>query len=172
MNRGWALLGIAAGLALALYAIFAPASDDEVIRRRLAELEQVTSWDSSDQNPMQRALRIREVVLELFTPESLVHVADLPMPSPDRHALSLLAVDASRKYKAVTVDIDNVRVELSADENSAQVGSDVTLSAEHYGQHHQQKREVTMQWVKRKGEWLIARLDVPSENQDEPEARP
>lgn len=171
MDRRVAIAAITAGAALVAAALFLRDSDEDRIKARLDELADVVHLDAGD-NLLLRGARIQRAFNELFTPDVVVHAAELPGDSQGRDALVALATKPPLQIDSADLAFQHVSVQLVAGHRSARVQADVVVTSSDASGAHRERRQGVFRFAKVDGKWRIAGVDLSADEDLPPEARP
>ena len=164
--KGWlAVAAVVAGLAVALWALFASKSDAELIRERLDELGHVVAVDG-DENLVFRGNRMKDKLSKIFTPAVRVDIQELAGRTSGRDELVLIATRAGTYFRHAEVDVDADAIDVIEGSNSATVRGTVTITGDRGGGPERDERKVTFGFAKVEGEWMIDSVVVTPKNPD------
>jgi phosphoribosylformylglycinamidine synthase len=144
MKRLLAAIGIALGVGLVLFALFAAKSDEERIRERLAQLARAVSVDE-DENILFRKSRLDRELEQVFTPDVHVDLPELGARPRSRSELVRLATAATRHYRSLDVQLDAERIDVAGDHAEVQAQAELVSAGDDPGR---QRRRVTFRLVK------------------------
>lgn len=160
MRRYIPYVGIALGLAIAVYALFFAQSAEDAIRDQLDRLEEAVALEPGSQ-PVIRAARVKGAFKGLFVKDVTFDVPELDGSDQGRDELVSLAAAAPRLFQQAHVDLDGLAIDLAADEKSAiAVGEAVIMGAQHGQAVRRDTRTVSIRFDEVDGDWLIVSLSV------------
>lgn len=161
MKRWLPHIGIALGICIAVYALLLKSSDEELIRERLAQLEQAVKVSAGDTNVVIRGARIKKEFTEIFQKDVTIEIPELTEIRAGRAELVQLAASAPQLWQTATVDLDGLSVEVDQAGTSGVAYGDATLTAtKHGGELHRDTRTVSLRFDKIDGEWQIVNVSV------------
>lgn len=162
MKRYLPHLGIALGIAIAIYALFFSDSDEDKIRALFERLEQAVAVHADD-NIVIRGARVKKELSEIVVKEVTFDIPELSQSNAGRDVLTGLAVQAPQLWKTADVDLDALELTIDDAGMGALAVGDAHLNAtRHDGQLHQDTRKVSISLEKIDGEWRIVGLTVSS----------
>jgi len=160
MRRYIPYVGIALGVALAVYALFFAQSSEDEIRDRLDRLEAALALEPETQTVI-RAARIKGAFKDLFVKEVTFDVPELDGSDQGRNELVSLAASAPKVFQQAHVDLDGLTVDVAEDDKSAiAVGEAVLIGAQHGQAVRRSTRTVSIRFDEIEGAWLIVSLSV------------
>ncbi len=161
MKRWLPHIGIAIGVAIAIYALFFSSSDEDLIRAKLEQLEDAVAVTSGGTNLVLRAAHIKKEFSEIFVKEVTFQIPELSQAKGGRRELVGLAANAPRLYATVSVDLDGLAIEIDDAGVSAVAFGDATVSGTRHGVGPQQDtRTISLRFDKIDGDWLMVSLSV------------
>ncbi|HMJ15138.1 MAG TPA: nuclear transport factor 2 family protein [Polyangiaceae bacterium] len=161
MKRALVWFGLALGLALVAYAVFARKTDEELIQERLARLGRSIGV-ATGENPITRAARLNRDFSDLFTQEASVSIPELSGPIRGRRELAALATRAAAGFHNLDVAFTGTIIDLG------NAGADVRTTATLSGVRSDSDidegtRHVSLRFAHTDGDWLIDSVSVSSE---------
>jgi hypothetical protein len=166
MKRYLPHLGIALGLALAIYALFFSESDEDKIRAVLDHLEVTIRVSPDDTNMVVRMAHIKGEFKEIFSKEVSFDIPELSNMSAGRTELAGLAAKAPQMWRTATVDLSDVGISVDEGATGAvAVGHAVLDATRHNGQLHRDTRQVSISVEKIEGEWRIVGMTVSAKDE-------
>lgn len=155
---------IAIGLALIGWAIFGRETDEEAVRRRLAELSATLAIDPSE-GLVVRGLRLRGDLPEYLTTDAAFHV---PEAGGDmgRGEVIASATAAATRWPSAQVGWSGVEVTLDR-RGGAHVEGLAELTRQGEAGVRSTERRVVMEWSKGEGAWKVRALEVRPEDQSD-----
>lgn len=170
MKRWLPHLGVVAGLAIALYALFFGSSDEDRIRELLRRLESSVQVHDGNFNIIMRGSRIRKSFSTIFIRDVAFRIPDLQSTGAHRKALVALATQAPRLYRTAVVDLSELEIKLDDQAASATAFGDASLiGVRQGGLAERDRRSVSLRLDKIKGDWRIVALDVSPRGGTQPE---
>jgi hypothetical protein len=166
-RRVLALVGVVAGLALILYAVFGGRSDEELIRDQLRHLAQVVSFDKPG-NVVTRGLTLENAFGELFVDSPRGEIPELGSPRNGRASLVELGLQSSSFARTLALSFTDVRVEIDAKRSDAEVTARANVRAvTREGEERYDERSVRFTFARTQDGWQIARFRVvPPDEED------
>lgn len=165
MRRYLPLLGIALGLAIAIYALFFSESDEDEIRALLERLEVAARVSSDDTNLVVRAARIKGEFAEIFTKEVTFDIPELSSMNAGRAELTGLAAKAPQLWQTATIDLDDLNIAVNDEALGAvAVGNAVLDATRLNGQLERDDRKVSISLEKIEGKWQIVAVTVSAKD--------
>lgn len=162
--KGWlAFAAVVVGVSLALWALFAKKSDEELIRERLDELAHVVAVDG-DENLIFRGNRMKDKLSKIFTPAVRVDIQELAGRTSGRDELVLIATKAGTYFRHAEVDIDADSIDVIAGSNSATVRGSATITGDRGSGPQRDERRVTFGFAKVDDEWMIDSVVVTAKD--------
>jgi hypothetical protein len=166
MRRWLPHIGIALGVAIALYALFFGKSAEDRIRARLDALAQAVSVVDGETNIVIRAARLRQAFAEIFVKNVSVAIPELADHVAGRDDLVELGASAPRFYQTVRVDLGKLAVKLDQDETSAVAYGEAELTATRLdGGPESDSRTVSLRLDLIDGEWRVVDVSVSAKQQ-------
>jgi hypothetical protein len=161
VKRWLPYLGLALGLALVAFSLFFGTSDEERIRGRLQELEDVVAMSDSRENVVFRATRIRKAFGEIFTKDAVFSVPELDTAESARARLIELAASVPHYFSTARLDLDGLQIRLDASkEHAVAIGDAKLLGTRTEGTREQDLRKTSIRLDKVSGEWRIVNVAV------------
>lgn len=158
MRRALLWVGLAVGVALVAYAIFARKTDEEIIAEQLARLAAAVSIDS-EENPLARGARLSGQFRDLFTPGATASVPELSAPVQGRRELVALATRAVASFRSLDVAFSGTSIEVGS--AAANVTTTAKLNGVRTdGDFDRGERAVRLRWLRSEGDWKIDSVSV------------
>jgi len=162
-------IGIVLGIAIAVYALFFSNSDEDVIRDKLAQLEEAVRISDGNTNIVIRAARVKKEFGEIFEKEVTIEVPELTDASSGRTELVQLAASAPKLWRTASVDLGNLSVDVDHSGTTAVAyGQAVLTATRHSGDLHRDERTVSLRFDKIDGDWRIVHVSVSAGQDDSP----
>lgn len=155
-SRAVLVVVIAVGLALIGWAIFGRETDEEAIRRRLAEMSEVLAIDPSE-GLVVRGLRLKRDLPGYLTDDATFQVPEAGGDMTRNEVVSS-ATAAATRWPSAVVGWSDVAVVLDG-RGGAQVEGDAELTRRDEGGGRSTRRHVSMAWTK-DGAWKVRTLAV------------
>ncbi len=152
--------GIALGLGLALYALLAKKSDEELIRERVEHLAEVVRVDGPGENALFRAQRLEKELAEIFTRDVRTELPELGSSSGGRDELVGLATHAGSEYQHAEISLSKETVELEKSGKRGRFRALATLASEDDDGAHRDQRKLELGLVKTEDGWRIDSVRV------------
>jgi hypothetical protein len=162
MKRLLAGAGIALGLGLVLYALFASKSDEERIRDRLEQLARAVSM-AEDENIVFRKSRLDRELEQVLTEDVRIDIPELAATPRGRSAVTNLAVAATRHFRSVDIQIETKSVNIQGTQAEVDARADMISGGD---DPSRDRRDVTFKLTKDPThDWQItsARVEPSSE---------
>ncbi len=170
MKRWLPHIGVVAGLAIALYALFFGSSDEERIRELLGRLENSVQVHEGEFNIIIRGSRVRKAFSTIFIPDVQFRIPDLQSTGTRRKGLAALATQAPRLYRTAIVDLSELEIKLDDQAASATAFGDASLiGVRQGGLAERDQRTVSLRLDKINGDWRIIAVDVSPRGGTQPE---
>lgn len=158
-------LGIALGVAIAIYAVFFSETDEEKIRALFDRLEDTVQVRTDDTNLVVRAAHIKGEFKEIFSKEITFDIPELSNMKTGRAELAGLAAKAPQMWRTATIDLDGLAIDLDEGGNGALATGDAVLDATRQdGRLERDTRKVSVSLEKIDGVWRIVGMTVSSKN--------
>jgi len=156
-NRALLLGIIGLGLCLIGWAIFGRETDEEAIRRRLMELSTKVSIDPSE-GIVVRGFRLKRDLPDYLAEDAKFHV---PQVGGDmsRGEVIASAIGAATRWPSAQIGWSGVEVTLGGP-SAAHLQGLAELTRRDDGGARSTERKITIDWVKRDGDWMVQSLDV------------
>ena len=165
MKRWLPHIGIALGVAIAIYALFFGSSDEDLIRAQLERLEDAVAVSDGGGNLVVRAAHVKKEFAEIFVKEVTFEVPELTTEESGRRALVALGASAPRLFRTATVDLDDLSIDVDEPGLTALAQGSATLTAtRHSGEPDRDQRTVSLRFDKIDGEWRCVSLSVSQRN--------
>lgn len=162
MSRRFAIAIGCAVAALAIWFFVFRAGDEQRVRDLLARLARAAEVTPGE-NPVLRATRVREVIVETVAKDVSFQIAGLAEPSRGRDALIALAAQAPQVFAKAEVSLSGLRVAIDerAKPKSAHVEGDATvIGARHGGGEERDRRRVSFTLEERDGAFRVTEVTV------------
>ncbi len=154
-------IGIVLGVCVALYALFGPQGEEELIRQQLSALEDTVEVHASGENIVLRAARIKKAFSRIFTKDVAVRIPEVAHVKSGRGELSQLASQAPRVYQSASIDLSGLSVELDDSQERATAFGDARFEGvRSSGSPMAQQRTVSLRLDKIDNDWRIVSLTV------------
>ncbi len=163
MKRALAFGGIAAGLALLVYALFSGETNEEQIRRQLDELAAAVAVEGEPQNIAIRGLQLKGKFRDLFEKNVTATIPELGSSRSGRDALAALAARSTAYFESLDLDFDDVSVSIDGNQSNALVKTNVVMTGTQRGQAQlrRDERQVRFRFFKDPEQgWRIASVKV------------
>lgn len=161
MRRWLPHIGLVLGLSIAIYALFFADTDEERIRSRLDQLEDVIVVTADDTNVMVRTARVKKEFVEIFVKEVTIEIPELTEVHTGRDELIGLAGNAPQLYRTASVSLGGLHIDVDKSKTSAVAYGEVTLNAtRHNGEIESDTRIVSLRFDKVEDEWRIVSVNV------------
>ncbi len=162
MKRYLPHLGIALGVAIAVYALFFSESDEDRIRDVLDRLTDAIAVTPEDQNMVLRAAHIKGEFADIFTKEVSFAIPELNQAAGGKRVeLVGLAAKAPQLWSDARVDLSGLSIRVDEAGLSAVAVGDAQLDAiRRGGQIERDTRKVSISLDKIDGDWRIVSLTV------------
>ena len=163
MKRALAFGGIAAGLALILYALFSGETDEEQIRRKLDDLATTVAVEGETQNVAVRSLQLKGQFREIFEKNVTATIPELGSTRSGRGDLAALAARSTVQFEQLGLDFDDVSVSFDGGQTNAVVKTTVVMTGIRRGQvdPRRDRRRVRLRFFKDEDHgWRIASVKV------------
>jgi len=168
MKRWLPHIGIAIGVAIAIYAFFYSSTDEDLIREKLEQLQEAVAVRSGDTNMVVRAARIRKEFSEVFVKQVSFQIPELTQAGGGRNELAGLAAQAPRIYATATVDLAGLAVDVDDVGMTAGAHGEATMTAtRHSGELQRDTRTVLLRFDKIEGDWRIVSVSVSAKTTTE-----
>ncbi len=165
MKRYLPHLGIALGIAIAVYALFFSESDEDKIRGLLERLEAAVRVTEDDTNVVVRGARMKNELSAIFIKEVSFDIPELSNVSAGRDELIGLATKAPQLWRTATVDLSGLVITLDEGAMGGIAVGDAHLDAtRHEGSLHRDTRKISVSLEKIDGEWRIIALTVSAKD--------
>jgi phosphoribosylformylglycinamidine synthase len=165
MKRYLPHIGIALGIALAVYALFFSESDEDKIRALFNRLEDAVRVTEDDTNLVVRAAHIKGEFTEIFTKDVNFEIPELINVKTGRAELAGLAAKAPQMWRTASVNLDDLGITLDDPGNGAvAVGNAVLDATRHDGQLTRDTRNVSIRLEKIEGDWRIIQVTVSAKD--------
>jgi hypothetical protein len=163
-NRVVLLAIIAAGFALIGWAVFGRETDEEALRRRLVEMSTALEINPTE-GLVVRGLRLKRDLPDYLVEEAKFHV---PQAGGDMTRTEVIAsaTAAQTRWPSARIGWSGVDVTLDGRGGARVVGT-AELTRDGDVGPRTTPRKVTMDWVKKDGEWMVRTLDVGEAADDE-----
>lgn len=165
MKRWIAIVAVVLGLGAVLFAVFMAPSDEEQIRGQLQRLAQSASIDPDEKNPVSRGMRIKKDFEDIFTENVAVNAPELASPGKGRDGVVSAATRMGTYFETAEISFSSVRVDLDGSKSRAKVNSVATLTGSRGGELEHETRDVSFDFVKSDGDWLIDGVTVKAPDQ-------
>ena len=160
MKRWLPHLGIALGLAIALYALFFAESAEDRVRAQLDAVAGAIAV-KGEENPVLRAARVEKAFEGLVIREDRFEIPELTEGETGRNELVRLATVASQTYQSARVDLSGLRIDLDQSETTAMAHGEASLiGVRRTGEPVRDHRQVALRFDKVDDLWLIASISV------------
>ncbi len=161
MKRWLPHIGVVAGIAIAVYALFLGSTDEDRIRELLDRLEESVQVHEGEFNIIIRGSRVKKAFSTIFVKDVTFGIPDLQSRGSGRNALVGLAAQAPRLYRTAVVDLGGLNIKIDAQAMSAAAFGDASLvGVRQGGQAERDQRTVSLRLDKIDGNWLVVSLDV------------
>jgi hypothetical protein len=148
------------------YALFASASDEELITELLDELARTLSFSAPIGNVVFHGARLSESFQELLTERVVIRASEMSAPLPtERGKLGLAAAHVFSRYGSLDVSfsIDALQVE----GNSARCNATATAMALEHGVLRRTTRPIQLTLRKEGSDWRIEAAQVQALQEDD-----
>jgi hypothetical protein len=167
MKRWLPHIGIVLGIAIAVYALFFSSSDEDIIRDKLAQLEQAVRVSGGDTNVVIRAAKVRKEFSEIFETQVTIEIPELTSVTSGRTELVQLAASTPQLYRTASVDLGGLSVDVDqAGTSAVAYGEAVLTGTAQSGELRRDERTVSLRFDKIEGDWLIVQLSVSAAGGD------
>ena len=162
MTRQRLLIGVVAIAASIAFYVFAFGPNDEQrIRYEVTRLGTAVSFSEPPLNPLTALGHMTGELTDLFDEEVSIHVPELPAIPTRRTEIARSWIEASRGWKRAGVSFEEVVVKLDDAKRTATVTANAKLDGTTaLGTHHQERRAVSLQFLKRDTSWRITSIHV------------
>jgi hypothetical protein len=168
MKRWLPHIGIAIGVAIAIYALFYSSSDEDLIGEKLEQLEEAVAVRGTETNLVVRTARVRKQFSEIFIKQVTFRIPELSRIQGGRTELAGLAARAPQLYATATVDLGGLDIAVDESGSSAAAHGEATLTAtRHSGELQRDTRTVMLRFDKIDDDWRIVSVSVSAKTDTE-----
>jgi hypothetical protein len=167
MTKWLAFGGIALGISLIGYAVFARETDEEKILGVLGRIERVVRVDADTAtNPLIRASQLKREYSEIFDKNVTYRIPDLSIPASGGESvesLVRLTVQSSVALTTLDVSFSKTDIHLATPPSSATVKTVAKVRAFHGSSPYEEgNRDVRFEFSRNGGDWRITSFNVGS----------
>jgi hypothetical protein len=116
--------------------------------------------------------RAGDAVSQAFEPTAMLRVPDLPELSGGGAEVRRFLNELHARYESVALSLDDCQIEIADEGRAAHVRGDATYVLRRPGSERSDVRRFEALLTKHGGAWKIRALEVASDTDDQPEARP
>jgi hypothetical protein len=150
---------IAAVVAATVYTIFFRASDESLIRERLAQLAAAIRIDKGEKSPIARAARVRSEFTEIFTADARASIEELDESLDGRDALVSAAAVLEASYQSLDVSFTGVTMRINGDAADAKATAKLTgASADKVATRDEARVNLTLKKIS--CDWKVVSVSV------------
>jgi hypothetical protein len=161
----WVALGCAVVASVALWLTFFRASDDERIRKVLADLAKMVMVKEND-TILSRTARLRTHMKEVVDDDVRVNVAELGIDLRGRHKLEEDAAKAGLVFQSADCEFGSLSIRIDPAATVATVEAVALVTANRGGERKVDKRDIHF-LLRKDGDWKITTIDVAVPRRDE-----
>jgi hypothetical protein len=160
MKRWLPHLGIALGIAIAVYALFFAESAEDRVRAQLDALAETIAV-RGEENPVLRGARVKKAFEGLLLKEVNFEIPELTEGQTGRNELVRLATMATQLYQSARVDLGGLSIDVDKSETTAMAhGEALLIGVRRTGEPVRDHRSVALHFDKIDDEWLIVSISV------------
>jgi hypothetical protein len=145
--------------------VLATASPEELVSRRLDELERAISVEP-DTNPLLHAARLEGELRDIFDEEVTLSIPELTSARSGLKPLVAIASKAALHYQTLELSFDSRKIEVDEESGTATARVRGRAVAEHAASRYADERRIDFDFVLRDGEWRIGSVDVAERESD------
>ncbi len=149
-------------MAIAVYFVFFAGTDEEKIRKCVAELARAVEVKADDTNVVMRGARLRGKLAEVLTEDVHVSVEELQGGKvTGRDPLVQRAAAIPAMYRTLEVNVHDYDIKVHPSGAEASVGARATVSATpHGGDAKRDERAIDLLMRKDEGRWRVSSITV------------
>ena len=160
MRRWLPHLGIALGIAIAVYALFFAESAEDRIRAQLDALSEAIAV-RGEENPVLRGARVKKAFEGVMLKEVNFEIPELTEGQTGRNELVRLATMGSQLYQRARIDLDGLTIDLDKSESSAIArGEALLIGVRRTGEPVRDHRTVALRFDEIDDQWLLVSISV------------
>ena len=167
MTKWLAVSGMALGISLIGYAVFARETDEEKILGALVRIERIVRIDADTAtNPLIRASQLKHEYSEIFDKNVTYRIPDLAVPASGGESvesLVRLTVQSSVALTTLDVSFSKTEIQLATPPASATVKTVAKVRAFRGSSPYEEgERDVRFEFARSGGDWRVTSFSVGS----------